>query len=41
MKPKTSSVFEIDVYDTVMREVKHVTTGTAADKMNDESDLVA
>jgi dipeptidyl aminopeptidase/acylaminoacyl peptidase len=34
VKPKTSSVFEIDVYDTVMREVKHVTTGTAKDRMN-------
>jgi len=35
-KPKTSSVFEIDVYDTVMREVKHLTTGTAKDRMNVE-----
>jgi len=34
IKPKTSSVFEIDVYDTVMREVKHLTTGTAKDRMN-------
>jgi dipeptidyl aminopeptidase/acylaminoacyl peptidase len=34
VKPKTSSVFEVDVYDTVMREVKHVTTGTAKDRMN-------
>src|SRR5208282_3785761 len=34
VKPKTSSVFEIDVYDTLMREVKHVTTGTAKDRMN-------
>src|ERR1700692_4271984 len=34
VKPKTSSVFEIDVYDTVMREVKHLTTGTAKDRMN-------
>ena len=34
VKPKTSSVFEIDVYDTVMRDVKHVTTGTAQDRMN-------
>jgi dipeptidyl aminopeptidase/acylaminoacyl peptidase len=33
-KPKTSSVFEIDVYDTVMREVKHLTSGTANDRMN-------
>lgn len=34
VKPKTSSVFEIDVYDTVLRDVKHITTGTPADKMN-------
>ena len=34
VKPKTSSVYEIDVYDTVMREVKHLTTGTAKDRMN-------
>ena len=34
VKPKTSSVFEIDVYDTAMREVKHLTTGTAKDRMN-------
>jgi len=34
VKLKTSSVFEIDVYDTVMREVKHLTTGTAKDRMN-------
>ena len=34
VKPKTSSVFEIDVYDTVMREVKRLTTGTAKDRMN-------
>ena len=34
VKPKTSSVFEIDVYDTVMREVQHLTTGTAKDRMN-------
>ncbi|HKM46812.1 MAG TPA: S9 family peptidase [Terriglobales bacterium] len=34
VKPKTSSVFEIDVYDTVMREVRHLTTGTAKDRMN-------
>ena len=32
VKPKTSSVFEIDVYDTVLRDVKHVTTGTAKDR---------
>jgi dipeptidyl aminopeptidase/acylaminoacyl peptidase len=34
VKPKTSSVFEIDIYDTLMRGVKHVTTGTAKDRMN-------
>jgi len=34
VKPKTSSVFEIDVYDTVLREVKHLTTGTPNDRMN-------
>ena len=34
VKPKASSVFEIDVYDTVMREVKRLTTGTAKDRMN-------
>ena len=34
VKPKTSSVFEIDVYDTLMREVKHLTRGTAKDRMN-------
>ena len=34
VKPKTSSVFEIDVYDTLMRDVKHLTSGTPKDKMN-------
>jgi dipeptidyl aminopeptidase/acylaminoacyl peptidase len=34
VKPKTSSVFEIDVYDMVMRQVKHLTTGTPKDKLN-------
>jgi dipeptidyl aminopeptidase/acylaminoacyl peptidase len=34
VKPKTSSVFEIDVYDTLMRDVKHLTSGTAKDRMN-------
>jgi len=34
VKPKTSSVFEIDVYDTVLRDVKHLTTGTVKDRMN-------
>jgi dipeptidyl aminopeptidase/acylaminoacyl peptidase len=35
VKPKTSSVFEIDVYDMVMRQAKHVTSGTPADKLNE------
>ncbi len=34
VKPKTSSVFEIDVYDTVLRDIKHITSGTAKDRMN-------
>jgi dipeptidyl aminopeptidase/acylaminoacyl peptidase len=35
VKPKTSSVFEIDIYDTVLRDTKHLTTGTPADQLND------
>jgi dipeptidyl aminopeptidase/acylaminoacyl peptidase len=34
VKPKTSSVFEIDIYDMVMRKVQHLTTATPKDKMN-------
>jgi Tol biopolymer transport system component/dienelactone hydrolase len=34
VKPKTSSSYEIDVYDMLMREVKHITTGTPKDKGN-------
>src|SRR2546421_7187699 len=34
VKPKTSSVFEIDIYDTLTRETRHLTTGTAKDKLN-------
>src|SRR5216683_642968 len=34
VKPKDSSSPEIDVFDTVLREVKHVTSGTPADKLN-------
>ncbi len=34
VKPKTSSVYEIDVFDTLMRDTKHITTGTPKDKMN-------
>jgi dipeptidyl aminopeptidase/acylaminoacyl peptidase len=35
VKPKTSSVYEIDMYDTLMRDVKHLTTNTPADMTND------
>jgi dipeptidyl aminopeptidase/acylaminoacyl peptidase len=35
VKPKTASAYEIDVYDMLMRDVKHITTGTPADKLND------
>src|SRR5271170_4077586 len=34
VKPKTSAAYEIDIYDRVMREVKHLTTGTPQDKGN-------
>jgi len=34
VKPKTSSVFEIDIFDTLMRDTRHLTTGTPNDKMN-------
>jgi dipeptidyl aminopeptidase/acylaminoacyl peptidase len=34
VKPKTSAAFEIDIYDMVMREVKHLTTNTPQDKRN-------
>jgi dipeptidyl aminopeptidase/acylaminoacyl peptidase len=34
IKPKTSSVFEIDIYDTLTRETRHLTTGTPKDKLN-------
>ena len=34
VKPKTSSVFEINVYDTLTRETRHLTNGTAKDKLN-------
>ena len=34
VKPKTSSVYEIDIFDTLMRDTKHLTTGTSKDKMN-------
>jgi len=34
VKPKTSAAYEIDVYDMVLRELKHITTNTAQDKRN-------
>src|SRR5438552_16036365 len=34
VKPKTSSSYEIDVFDTSMRETKHIITITPADKRN-------
>jgi dipeptidyl aminopeptidase/acylaminoacyl peptidase len=34
VKPKSSAAYEIDVYDMVMREVKHITSGTPQDKRN-------
>jgi len=34
VKPRKSSVYDIDVYDTLLRDVKHLTTDTPADKMN-------
>lgn len=34
VKPKTSSVFEIDVFDAVLRDVKHITSNTPVDKLN-------
>ena len=34
VKPKTSSSYEIDVFDTVLRETKHITANTPAGKLN-------
>src|SRR6202008_3534158 len=34
VKPKTSGAVEIDIYDTVMRELKHLTSNTPQDKRN-------
>src|ERR1700685_1464307 len=34
VKPKPSAAYEMSVYDTLMREVKHLTTGTPQDKRN-------
>ncbi len=36
VKPKTSAAFEIDVYDMLMREVKHITTDTPQDLSNSD-----
>jgi dipeptidyl aminopeptidase/acylaminoacyl peptidase len=35
VKPKTSAAFEIDVYDMVMREVRHITSNTPQDLRNE------
>ena len=40
VKPKNSSSPEIDVFDTVLREIKHVTSGTAGGQAEYESHLV-
>ena len=34
VKSKTSAAYEIDVYDMIMREVKHITSNTPQDKRN-------
>jgi dipeptidyl aminopeptidase/acylaminoacyl peptidase len=34
VKPKASAAVEIDIYDMMMREVKHLTTNTPQDKRN-------
>ena len=34
VKPKTSSSYEIDVFDSLMRETKHVTSKTPPDRLN-------
>ena len=36
VKPKISAAYEIDVYDMVMREVKHITTNTPQDQSNSD-----
>jgi dipeptidyl aminopeptidase/acylaminoacyl peptidase len=36
VKPKTSAAYEIDVYDMVLREIKHLTTNTPQDKSNSD-----
>src|SRR5580658_4549740 len=35
VKPKSSSVYEVEVFDMLMRTVMHVTSGTSADKQNE------
>jgi dipeptidyl aminopeptidase/acylaminoacyl peptidase len=34
VKPKTASAYEIDAFDTLLRDVKHITTNTPANKLN-------
>jgi dipeptidyl aminopeptidase/acylaminoacyl peptidase len=34
VKPKTSSTYEIDVYDLATRQIRHMTTGTPKDRVN-------
>ncbi|MBV9481470.1 MAG: S9 family peptidase [Acidobacteria bacterium] len=36
VKPKSSSTYEVDAYDTLLRQVKHITTGTPKDRRNIE-----
>src|SRR5579871_2745512 len=36
VKAKTSAAYEIDVYDMVMREVKHITSNTPQDERNED-----
>src|SRR5579864_1773592 len=36
VKPRTSAAYEIDIYDMVLRQVKHLTTNTPQDKGNSE-----
>ena len=40
VKPKTSSVFEIDIFDTLMRDTKHLTTRHAQRQDERQSHLV-
>ena len=34
VKAKTASAYEIDVFDTLLRDVKHITTNTPPDRLN-------